>query len=40
MVFSGGDLSRRLPTQGTSGDLDRLAHFVNGLLDDIEMADV
>jgi signal transduction histidine kinase len=32
----GGDLSRRLPTHGTSGDLDRLAHVVNGMLDDIE----
>jgi signal transduction histidine kinase len=31
-----GDLSRRLPTHGTSGDLDRLAHVVNGMLDDIE----
>ncbi|MCB8876058.1 sensor histidine kinase [Acidisoma silvae] len=32
----GGDLSKRLPTQGTSGDLDRLGHVVNGMLDDIE----
>ncbi|HWK46310.1 MAG TPA: ATP-binding protein [Stellaceae bacterium] len=31
-----GDLSRRLPSHGTSGDLDRLAHVVNGMLDDIE----
>jgi signal transduction histidine kinase len=31
-----GDLSRRLPTHGTSGDLDRLAHVVNGMLSDIE----
>lgn len=31
-----GDLSRRLPTQGTSGDLDRLADVVNGMLSDIE----
>jgi signal transduction histidine kinase len=31
-----GDLTRRLPTNGTSGDLDRLAHVVNGMLDDIE----
>lgn len=32
----GGDLSRRLPSQGTSSDLDRLAHVVNGMLDEIE----
>lgn len=31
-----GDLSRRLPARGTSGDLDRLVHVVNGMLDDIE----
>ena len=31
-----GDLSRRLPSHGTSGDFDRLAHVVNGMLDDIE----
>ncbi|MDB5360331.1 MAG: histidine kinase [Rhodospirillales bacterium] len=31
-----GDLSRRLPSRGTAGDLDRLAHVVNGMLDDIE----
>ncbi|HEY1945025.1 MAG TPA: ATP-binding protein [Roseiarcus sp.] len=31
-----GDLSRRLPSNGTSGDFDRLAHVVNGMLDDIE----
>lgn len=31
-----GDLSRRLPTHGTSGDLDRLVIVVNGMLDDIE----
>jgi signal transduction histidine kinase len=31
-----GDLSRRLPSHGTSGDLDRLADVVNGMLDDIE----
>lgn len=32
----GGDLSRRLPSHGTFGDLDRLTHVVNGMLDDIE----
>ncbi len=31
-----GDLSRRLPSHGTSGDLDRLAHVVNAMLDDLE----
>jgi signal transduction histidine kinase len=31
-----GDLSRRLPSHGTSGDLDRLAHVVNAMLDEIE----
>lgn len=31
-----GDLSERLPTRTSSGDLDRLAHLVNGMLDDIE----
>ncbi|WP_068087823.1 sensor histidine kinase [Novosphingobium rosa] len=31
-----GDFSRRLPTHGNSGDLDRLAHVVNGMLSDIE----
>lgn len=32
----GGDLSRRLPVHRNSGDLDRLARVVNGMLDDIE----
>jgi len=32
----GGDLAERLPTHNRSGDLDRLAHLVNGMLDDIE----
>jgi signal transduction histidine kinase len=31
-----GDLAERLPTGARSGDLDRLAHLVNGMLDDIE----
>ena len=31
-----GDLSRRLPTRGNAGDLDRLAAVVNGMLDEIE----
>jgi signal transduction histidine kinase len=31
-----GDLSGRLPGRGTSDDLDRLVHVVNGMLDDIE----
>jgi signal transduction histidine kinase len=31
-----GDLGERLPTGARSGDLDRLAHLVNGMLDDIE----
>jgi signal transduction histidine kinase len=31
-----GDLSRRLPSSGTSDDLDRLVNVVNGMLDDIE----
>jgi signal transduction histidine kinase len=31
-----GDLAKRLPTLGGAGDLDRLAHVVNGMLDDIE----
>jgi signal transduction histidine kinase len=32
----GGDLAERLPTGARAGDLDRLAHLVNGMLDDIE----
>jgi signal transduction histidine kinase len=31
-----GDLSGRLPSNGTSGDLDRLVHVINRMLDDIE----
>ena len=31
-----GDLSQRLPVRGRSGDLDRLAHVINGMLDEIE----
>jgi signal transduction histidine kinase len=31
-----GDLSRRLPSRGTSGDLDRLAAVVNNMLAEIE----
>jgi signal transduction histidine kinase len=31
-----GDLGERLPTGARSGDLDRLARLVNGMLDDIE----
>jgi signal transduction histidine kinase len=31
-----GDLAKRLPTHGGDGDLDRLAHVVNGMLNDIE----
>src|SRR5439155_13234754 len=31
-----GDLSERLPHGGTAGDLDRLIHVVNRMLDDIE----
>lgn len=31
-----GNLGERLPTHGTAGDLDRLVHVVNGMLDDIE----
>jgi signal transduction histidine kinase len=31
-----GDLSERLPSGGTAGDLDRLIHVVNRMLDDIE----
>jgi signal transduction histidine kinase len=31
-----GDLSERLPTRGRSGDLDRLAHVINGMLAEIE----
>jgi signal transduction histidine kinase len=31
-----GDLSERLPSRGTAGDLDRLIHVVNRMLDDIE----
>jgi signal transduction histidine kinase len=31
-----GDLSRRLPVHGRTGDLDRLAHVINGMLDEIE----
>src|ERR1700756_3113439 len=32
----GGNLSERLPTRGKVGDLDRLVHAVNGMLDEIE----
>ena len=31
-----GDLAKRLPTHRGAGDLDRLVHVVNGMLDDIE----
>lgn len=31
-----GNLSERLPTRGRSGDLDRLAHVINGMLGEIE----
>jgi signal transduction histidine kinase len=31
-----GDLSKRLPSRGTSGDLNRLIHVVNRMLDEIE----
>jgi signal transduction histidine kinase len=31
-----GALSQRLPVLGRSGDLDRLIHVINGMLDDIE----
>jgi signal transduction histidine kinase len=31
-----GDLSQRLPAQGRSGDLDRLIHVINGMLEEIE----
>ena len=31
-----GDLSERLPNGGTAGDVDRLIHVVNRMLDDIE----
>jgi len=31
-----GDLAERLPTHRGAGDLDRLVHLVNGMLDDIE----
>jgi signal transduction histidine kinase len=31
-----GNLVERLPTYGNAGDLDRLVHVVNGMLDDIE----
>ena len=31
-----GDLAKRLPTDRGAGDLDRLVHVVNGMLDDIE----
>jgi signal transduction histidine kinase len=31
-----GDLSQRLPTHGTSGDLNRLITVINGMLDEIE----
>jgi signal transduction histidine kinase len=31
-----GNLAERLPTRGKAGDLDRLVHVVNGMLDDIE----
>ena len=31
-----GNLSERLPTRGRSGDLDRLAHVINGMLAEIE----
>lgn len=32
-----GDLSRRLPTQGTRHDIDRLVAIVNSMLDEIEL---
>src|SRR5205823_13230118 len=31
-----GDLAERLPTRRGAGDLDRLVHLVNGMLDEIE----
>ena len=31
-----GALSQRLPVHGRSGDLDRLIHVINGMLDEIE----
>ena len=31
-----GHLAERLPTRGKDGDLDRLVHAVNGMLDDVE----
>lgn len=31
-----GDLSNRLPTRGNHDDIDRLAHVVNGMLDELE----
>jgi signal transduction histidine kinase len=31
-----GDLAERLPTRRGAGDLDRLVHLVNGMMDDIE----
>ena len=31
-----GDLSQRLPVHGRTGDLDRLVHVINGMLDEIE----
>jgi signal transduction histidine kinase len=31
-----GDLSKRLPSRGTAGDLNRLIHVVNRMLDEIE----
>ncbi|GGF50815.1 two-component sensor histidine kinase [Azorhizobium oxalatiphilum] len=31
-----GDLSNRLPTRGTSDDVDRLVHVVNGMLEEID----
>jgi signal transduction histidine kinase len=31
-----GDLSQRLPTHGGSGDLGRLTHVINGMLEEIE----
>jgi signal transduction histidine kinase len=31
-----GDFSERLPARGRSGDLDRLVHVINGMLDELE----
>ena len=31
-----GDLSNRLPTRGNHDDIDRIAHVVNGMLDELE----